>query len=271
MTEDRAGVDRYDFVIIGAGPAGEAAAFKARELGATVAIVDRRWFGGSCPHIGCVPSKALLHAARRHLDEPGYDWARASARRDYMVNRPAGSPEPDDGSHVRALEAAGAVALRGTARIVGPGRVEVRRRRRRADRDRARGDDRGRIDLEGPPDRGPRRRPDLDEPRRDPRPGAAAQPARPGRRADRLRAGPGLRPIRGAHGDRPVRTAAHAHRPPAELGHDRDRPSARRGERADRCPGGPGARRSGIGRRRRHRARRRVDGGGACHPPRGRP
>ena len=50
-------METLDFVIIGAGPAGEAAAFKARELGASVAIVDRRWFGGSCPHIGCLPSK----------------------------------------------------------------------------------------------------------------------------------------------------------------------------------------------------------------------
>jgi len=115
----------YDFVIIGAGPAGEAAAHKARALGATVAIVDRRWFGGSCPHIGCVPSKALLHAAQRHLNE-GYPWSEASKRRDYMVNRPADAAEPDDSSHVRALEAAGARVVRGTARIVGTGRVEVR-------------------------------------------------------------------------------------------------------------------------------------------------
>ncbi len=119
-------MDGYDFVIIGAGPAGEAAAHKARELGASAAIIDRRWFGGSCPHIGCVPSKALLHAAQRHLDDPAYDWERASARRDYMVNRPADAAEPDDRSHVRALEAAGAVTLRGSARIVAPGRVEVR-------------------------------------------------------------------------------------------------------------------------------------------------
>ena len=41
-------MDSFDFVIIGAGPAGEAAAHKARELGASVAVVDRRWFGGSC-------------------------------------------------------------------------------------------------------------------------------------------------------------------------------------------------------------------------------
>jgi pyruvate/2-oxoglutarate dehydrogenase complex dihydrolipoamide dehydrogenase (E3) component len=120
-------VDRFDFVIIGAGTAGEAAANKARERGATVAIVDRQWFGGSCPHIGCIPSKSLLNSAARHAANPAtYDWARASARRDYMVNRAADADEPDDTSHVTALEKAGAVAFRGSARIVGRGRVEIR-------------------------------------------------------------------------------------------------------------------------------------------------
>ena len=63
-------MDTFDFVIIGAGPAGEAAAHKARELGASAAIVDRRWFGGSCPFIGCLPSKALLFSAARHAANP---------------------------------------------------------------------------------------------------------------------------------------------------------------------------------------------------------
>jgi pyruvate/2-oxoglutarate dehydrogenase complex dihydrolipoamide dehydrogenase (E3) component len=119
-------MDPFDFVIIGAGPAGEAAAYKARELGASVAIVDRRWFGGSCPHIGCIPSKSLLHGAARHAENPAaYPWSRASSRRDYMVNRPTDADEPDDTSHVRALEAAGIVVYRGSARIVGRGLVAV--------------------------------------------------------------------------------------------------------------------------------------------------
>ena len=120
-------MNRFDFAIIGAGPAGEAAAFKARERGSRVAIVDREWFGGSCPHIGCIPSKSLLNSAARHACDPAsYDWARASARRDYMVNRPPDADEPDDTSHFAALEKAGAVPYRGTARIVGRGRVEIR-------------------------------------------------------------------------------------------------------------------------------------------------
>ncbi len=126
MAETDSMNDPFDFVIIGAGPAGEAAAHKARELGASVAVVDARWFGGSCPHIGCVPSKALLNSAARHAANPAaYDWARASARRDYMVNRASDAAEPDDSGHVRALEADGAVCYRGVGRIAGRGRVAV--------------------------------------------------------------------------------------------------------------------------------------------------
>ena len=116
----------FDLVVIGAGPGGEAATHKARALGAAVAVIDRRWFGGSCPHIGCLPSKALLHGAAEHHANPrAYTWPRASAHRDFMINRAADAPEPDDTSHVRALEAAGAVVYRGEARITGRGRVQV--------------------------------------------------------------------------------------------------------------------------------------------------
>jgi pyruvate/2-oxoglutarate dehydrogenase complex dihydrolipoamide dehydrogenase (E3) component len=120
-------MDRVDFAIIGAGPAGEAAAFKARELGAAVAIVDRRWFGGSCPHIGCLPSKSLLNgAARHHANPAAYDWPAASAARDYMVNRPADAAEPDDTGHVKRLEAAGAMVYRGSGAITGRGHLAIR-------------------------------------------------------------------------------------------------------------------------------------------------
>jgi pyruvate/2-oxoglutarate dehydrogenase complex dihydrolipoamide dehydrogenase (E3) component len=119
-------MDPFDFVIIGAGPGGEAAVYKARELGASVAVIDRLWFGGSCPHIGCLPSKSLLDGAARHAANPDrYDWAAASVQRDYMVNRPPDAEEPDDGGHVSGLEGAGAVVYRGNATIAGRGRVTV--------------------------------------------------------------------------------------------------------------------------------------------------
>jgi pyruvate/2-oxoglutarate dehydrogenase complex dihydrolipoamide dehydrogenase (E3) component len=117
----------FDFVVIGAGPAGEAAAFKARQLGASVAIIDRGWFGGSCPHVGCVPSKSLLNSAAVHFANPARkSWPAASTRRDWMINREAHAAEPDDAAHRERLDAAGAVTWRGTGGIEGQGQVAVR-------------------------------------------------------------------------------------------------------------------------------------------------
>ncbi len=56
--------DRYDLLVIGGGSAGLVAAYGARLFGARVALVERHRLGGDCLHTGCVPSKALLRAAR---------------------------------------------------------------------------------------------------------------------------------------------------------------------------------------------------------------
>ncbi|MEO8638405.1 MAG: NAD(P)/FAD-dependent oxidoreductase [Chloroflexota bacterium] len=117
-------MDRFDVAIIGAGAAGEAAAFKARSLGASVAIVDRDLFGGACPFFACMPSKSLLHSAAVHAGGGDYPWPKASLRRDWMISR-EGIDYPDDSRHLRDLEKAGAVAMRGIARLDGPGRVVV--------------------------------------------------------------------------------------------------------------------------------------------------
>jgi dihydrolipoamide dehydrogenase len=55
----------YDVVVLGAGPGGYTAAFRAADLGLRVALVER-WsvLGGVCLNVGCIPSKALLHAAK---------------------------------------------------------------------------------------------------------------------------------------------------------------------------------------------------------------
>ena len=111
-------------MIIGAGASGEAAAHYARARGASVAIVDRDLFGGSCPYWACMPSKTLLHAAEVHARGGDYPWPKASDRRDYMINR-IKTDYPNDGSHVHALEKIGATAIRGTATLAGPGRVDV--------------------------------------------------------------------------------------------------------------------------------------------------
>jgi len=55
----------FDLVVLGAGPGGYTAAFRAADLGLSVALVERGpTLGGVCLNVGCIPSKALLHAAR---------------------------------------------------------------------------------------------------------------------------------------------------------------------------------------------------------------
>src|SRR5439155_8854093 len=79
--------DRFDFVVIGAGASGEAAAHYATARGASAALVEQDLFGGTCAFWGCMPSKTLLHAAAVRACGGDYSWERASARRDYMIVR----------------------------------------------------------------------------------------------------------------------------------------------------------------------------------------
>jgi dihydrolipoamide dehydrogenase len=54
---------QYDVVVLGAGPGGYVAAIRASQLGLKTAIVERKYWGGVCLNVGCIPSKALLRNA----------------------------------------------------------------------------------------------------------------------------------------------------------------------------------------------------------------
>jgi dihydrolipoamide dehydrogenase len=65
----------YDLVVIGTGPGGYVCAIRAAQLGLKVAVVEKeKTFGGTCLNIGCIPSKALLHASEM-FDEAGHGLA----------------------------------------------------------------------------------------------------------------------------------------------------------------------------------------------------
>jgi pyruvate/2-oxoglutarate dehydrogenase complex dihydrolipoamide dehydrogenase (E3) component len=74
---------RYNLVVIGAGTAGLIAAAGAAGLGAKVALIERERMGGDCLNAGCVPSKALIRAARAYAD--------VRRARDYGVGVPTGA------------------------------------------------------------------------------------------------------------------------------------------------------------------------------------
>ena len=86
-----------DLAVVGGGPGGYAAALRARELGASVALIEAQHVGGHCVHYACIPSTVMLDSARRVLEaqelsiagvivDPGPPaFARASARKSVLV------------------------------------------------------------------------------------------------------------------------------------------------------------------------------------------
>ena len=60
---------KYDVVVIGAGPGGYVAAIKAAKLGLKTAIIEERRAGGTCLNSGCIPAKAMIHAAEEYRSE----------------------------------------------------------------------------------------------------------------------------------------------------------------------------------------------------------
>ena len=94
------GSESFDLVILGGGNAGYAAAFRATKLGMSVAMVEKDKVGGTCLHRGCIPTKALLHAAELVDEikdagdfgilvegEPHVDWGKVLNFKDGVVGR----------------------------------------------------------------------------------------------------------------------------------------------------------------------------------------
>src|SRR5215212_8128201 len=75
----------YDLTVIGTGPGGYVCAIRAAQLGLKVAVVEKeKTFGGTCLNIGCIPSKALLHASEL-FEEAGHSFDKMGIR----VGKPA--------------------------------------------------------------------------------------------------------------------------------------------------------------------------------------
>jgi dihydrolipoamide dehydrogenase len=89
--------DRFDIAILGGGMGGYVAAIRANQLGKSVALIERDKLGGTCLHVGCIPTKALLHTAELYHDAQNgaasgvkvsgveLDWAAANQRKQKIV------------------------------------------------------------------------------------------------------------------------------------------------------------------------------------------
>ena len=122
---------KYDLVIIGSGPGGYVAAIRASQWGLKTAVVEKDPFlGGTCLHVGCIPTKVFLHHADlydnfKRAEEFGFEvkdvkvnWPAMLARKQKIINKHAGG--------VGALFRKNKVdSMTGWGRILGPGRVSV--------------------------------------------------------------------------------------------------------------------------------------------------
>ena len=122
---------QYDLIVIGTGPGGYVCAIRAAQLGMKVAVVEKRaTHGGTCLNVGCIPSKALLHASERYAEaadgfaemgikvKPELDLAAMLAFKDQGVKGNVDGVE-------FLLKKNKIDAVQGTGRIAGPGKVEV--------------------------------------------------------------------------------------------------------------------------------------------------
>jgi dihydrolipoamide dehydrogenase len=123
---------QYDAVIIGTGPGGYVCAIRAAQLGLKVAVVEKRaTYGGTCLNVGCIPSKALLHASEM-FEEAGHGLAALGVKVSapkldlpaMLAHKDATVKSNVDG--VAFLFKKNKIdAFRGIGRIAGAGRVEV--------------------------------------------------------------------------------------------------------------------------------------------------
>ena len=122
----------YDLIVIGTGPGGYVCAIRAAQLGLKTAVVEKRsTFGGTCLNIGCIPSKALLHASEL-FEEAGHAFAKMGigipAPKLDLKQMLAFKDQAVDGNTKGVdflLKKNKIDAVIGAGRIVAPGKVEV--------------------------------------------------------------------------------------------------------------------------------------------------
>jgi dihydrolipoamide dehydrogenase len=124
--------DQFDLVVIGAGPGGYVCAIRAAQLGLKVACVEKRaTLGGTCLNIGCIPSKALLHASEMYAEATGHMADLGITAKNVTIDLKKMMSFKDEGvdGNTKGIEFLfkknKVEPVYGTAKIAGAGKVEV--------------------------------------------------------------------------------------------------------------------------------------------------
>lgn len=119
--------EKFDAILLGMGPGGEAAAGRLIKGGKRVAVVEKELIGGECAYWACIPSKTLLRPpeAKSEADRafgtttPTLEMNELFDYRDYMIRN------LDDSGQIEGYEKKGVTVVKGEGRLSGPGKVEV--------------------------------------------------------------------------------------------------------------------------------------------------
>ncbi len=123
----------YDVIVIGTGPGGYVCAIRAAQLGLNTAVVEKRaTFGGTCLNIGCIPSKAMLHASELY-EEAGHSFAQMGikvGKASVDLAALLKYKEQNVDSNVKGVDFLfkknKIEAFHGAGKIIAPGKVEVK-------------------------------------------------------------------------------------------------------------------------------------------------
>jgi dihydrolipoamide dehydrogenase len=122
----------YDVIVIGSGPGGYVCAIKAAQLGLKTAVVEKRaTFGGTCLNVGCIPSKALLHAsevyahASHGMDSLGIELSGAKLNLEKMMAHKDSVVKSNVDGVAYLFKKNKIDAFQGTGKVLGQGKVSV--------------------------------------------------------------------------------------------------------------------------------------------------
>jgi pyruvate/2-oxoglutarate dehydrogenase complex dihydrolipoamide dehydrogenase (E3) component len=122
--------EHYDILILGSGAGGKLLAWHLAKSGLRTAVVERRWIGGSCPNIACLPSKNEIWTAKvahllRHAADYGMQTGPVTVDMVAVRQRKRAMVQNFVDIHLRNYAASGAELIMGTGRFVAPKTLEV--------------------------------------------------------------------------------------------------------------------------------------------------